>query len=145
MFLVFLVLHRNSQKTQNFVIICHAPIFLIHEPEGLRAFDKLCPVSRIELPPIEKEHIKQLTYRAERRKFTKSGIRRSLQSVESFCSETHLNVGLAYKVQCAGPLHTGLIVSISIQITALTACITLKNQPLWLQKVIFSFLCMSNQ
>ena len=41
--------------------------------------------------------------------------------------------------------HTGLIGCISIQITALTACITLKNQPLWLGKVIFSFLCMSNQ
>ena len=33
----------------------------------------------------------------------------------------------------------------SIQITALTACITLKTQPFWLLKVILSFLCMSNQ
>ena len=34
-------------------------------------------------------------------------------------------------------IHTGLICCISIQITVLTACITLKNQLLWLQKVIF--------
>ena len=36
--------------------------------------------------------------------------------------------------------HTGLIGSNSIQITALTACITLKTQPLRLLKVILSFL-----
>ena len=41
--------------------------------------------------------------------------------------------------------HTGLISSDSIQITTLTACITLKIQPFWLWKVILSLLNMSNQ
>ena len=43
------------------------------------------------------------------------------------------------------PFHTGLISSDSIQITTLTAFITLKIEPFWLWEVILSLLYMINQ